>query len=171
MRESMVTAQQTTVTLRCAVCPAIARVPASVEDITTRMVIPEGWTLVQSMVEHERQQWRCPKHPVRTVAGGLPVEAVKEAAIAKAERGAPTGWLALAEQAVMAAAELGTFTTDDVWARLGKHGAAGTPPEPRALGAVMSKLAKAGRIAATSRYEPSARVACHGRPVRMWVAA
>jgi hypothetical protein len=55
------------------------------------------------------------------------------------------------------------FTTDDVWQRLsvGTH-------EPRALGAVMRKAAKAGLIRRTNRVQVSVRPSCHQRPVAVW---
>lgn len=60
-----------------------------------------------------------------------------------------------------------TLTTDDVWDALGTDD---TTHEPRALGAVMKKAAQAGYITATDTYRPSARAACHARPVRVWAS-
>lgn len=62
-----------------------------------------------------------------------------------------------------------TFTTDDVWAALDRHGEP-APHEPRALGAVMRDARKRGWIAPTSEYRQSTRPECHGRPVRVWKA-
>jgi hypothetical protein len=42
------------------------------------------------------------------------------------------------------------------------------PREPRAIGAMMTNAAKAGVIAPTNRYTPSARPECHRRPVKIW---
>lgn len=58
------------------------------------------------------------------------------------------------------------FTTDEVWAHLGDAGQAIT--EPRAMGVAMRAAGKAGLIHPTPTYRPSARPACHARPVRVW---
>ncbi len=53
------------------------------------------------------------------------------------------------------------FTTDDVvWTVKFE--------EPRAMGAVMRRLQKQGRIEATDRTRPSNSKTCHGRPKRVW---
>jgi hypothetical protein len=57
------------------------------------------------------------------------------------------------------------ITTDDVWATVGEVAAT---HEPRALGAVMRQAARLGYVRASDRYIPSARPACHARPVRVW---
>lgn len=57
------------------------------------------------------------------------------------------------------------FTTDEVW----KHLVGVFTHEPRALGAVITRLAKAGIIEKTGAYVPSGRIECHGRPVPVWV--
>jgi hypothetical protein len=57
------------------------------------------------------------------------------------------------------------ITTDDVWATVGEVAAT---HEPRALGAVMRQAARLGYLRVTDRYVPSARAACHARPVRVW---
>lgn len=54
------------------------------------------------------------------------------------------------------------FTTDDVWELLD------APPEPRALGAVMMTLARAGEIEKTGDYKQSTRKECHCRPIPYW---
>jgi hypothetical protein len=64
------------------------------------------------------------------------------------------------------ARSLAEFTTDDVWDALA--GCSLEVREPRALGAVMRDMQRLGVIAPTDRYRPSARVACHARPVRVW---
>ena len=57
------------------------------------------------------------------------------------------------------------LTSDDVWQLLdddlGTH-------EPRALGAMLKKAASEGWVTATDSYRPSARAACHARPLRVW---
>lgn len=72
-------------------------------------------------------------------------------------------WMDRALNAARAvAARQATFTTDDVWALVGP------PPEPRAMGAVMKRLAAEDGAHATGGYVVSARAECHGRPVRVW---
>jgi hypothetical protein len=56
----------------------------------------------------------------------------------------------------------GLFTTDDVWARVGK------PPEPRAMGAAMTRARAMGICKPTDSWQQSARPECHARPVRVW---
>lgn len=58
-----------------------------------------------------------------------------------------------------------TITTDDVWDTVGEVAAT---HEPRALGACMRQAARLGYIRVTDCYTPSARPACHARPVRVW---
>lgn len=57
------------------------------------------------------------------------------------------------------------ITTDDIWSTVGEVAAT---HEPRALGAVMRQAARLGYVRASDRYVPSARAACHARPVRVW---
>lgn len=62
-----------------------------------------------------------------------------------------------------------TFTTDDIWQAL--HDAdLPTPHEPRAIGAILVGMASENLITATNIYRPSARPACHARPIRVWTA-
>ena len=97
------------------------------------------------------------------------IDQVTNEAIDRVDRNADPDWkehaLTVVEQLAMTRA---TFTTDDVWARLDP---AFATHEPRALGAVMRKAAALGLIRATSTYENSTRVECHGRPVRVWESA
>lgn len=65
------------------------------------------------------------------------------------------------------AVQMDEVTTDDVWDHIGHDY---TTHEPRALGAVMKKAAGLGYVQATDRYRPSARPACHARPVRVWAS-
>jgi len=59
------------------------------------------------------------------------------------------------------------FTTDNIWQAL--HDAAlPTPHEPRVLGAILRQACADGLITPTDTYIPSARVACHARPIRVW---
>lgn len=62
------------------------------------------------------------------------------------------------------AARLRLLTSDDVRREI--RGA--DTHEPRALGAVMRRLASEGVIVATDRYAKSGRVEAHDRPMRLW---
>jgi hypothetical protein len=57
------------------------------------------------------------------------------------------------------------ITSDWLWAM---SRPAGTPREPRAMGALMRRLQKAGVIYPLNKWVPSSRSACHSRPVRVW---
>lgn len=92
-------------------------------------------------------------------------EEARDEAIARVEAHAPEGWVHRAKDAVaLIALARFDFTTDDVWNALGED----RPPEPRALGAVMKKMAGDGTIRATGEYRKSVRVDCHARPVAVW---
>jgi hypothetical protein len=60
-----------------------------------------------------------------------------------------------------------TFTTDDIW-QAATDANLTIPHEPRALGAIMHRLARRHIIVATDSYTPSLRSACHRRPIRVW---
>ena len=93
----------------------------------------------------------------------------KETAIDRALRAADAAWVAMAEMSILRVAHREpTFTTDEVWQELETLGPAGQPEEPRALGAVLHKMAKQGTILPLDEYRPSLRRVCHGRPVRIW---
>lgn len=92
-------------------------------------------------------------------------EEARDEAVRRVERHAPGAWIQAARDAtVLVSLARFDFTTDDVWAALGDR----TPPEPRAMGAVMKALAGEGRIRATGEYRKSVRVECHARPVAVW---
>jgi hypothetical protein len=92
-------------------------------------------------------------------------EEARDKALAAVERGAPEEWVTAALVAIRrVAATRKFFTTDDVWASL----ADAPTVERRALGALMRQACDRHWIEPTDRYEPSARVACHRRPVRIW---
>jgi hypothetical protein len=89
-------------------------------------------------------------------------EAKKEA-IERVQAHAPAEWLSLAERVVLTLAHsTETFTTDDVWRIIPK------PPEPRALGAVLHRLAKRGVIARTGQYVSTAQESRHHAPIAVW---
>lgn len=60
-----------------------------------------------------------------------------------------------------------TFTTDEVWDGLWEI-LVPAPHEPRAMGAALRQAVADGIIIATADYRPSARVAAHARPCRVW---
>ena len=76
-------------------------------------------------------------------------------------------WSARARGVVIEVAQnLGEFTTDDVWERMG-DGDRETVGK-RALGGVMLGLARDGLIHTTNRFLRSRRLRNHGRTVRVW---
>ena len=91
-------------------------------------------------------------------------EARKEGGMARAEVGAGFEWSAEARSTVLDVARgRPEFTADDVWATgLPK------PREPRALGAVMNALARAGLIVATGRYIKTAQASRNRAPIAVW---
>ena len=66
--------------------------------------------------------------------------------------------------ALQVASEKGVFTADDVWEKLGDD----KPAEPRAMGAVLTQLARDLTIEPTGEHRDSDRPECPGRPVRVW---
>lgn len=92
----------------------------------------------------------------------------KREAIERVERNASLDFLVFARTVALriASAQQNGFTTDAIWEVLDAAGV--KPPEPRALGAVMQKLAREGLIRKTGEYVDSCRAACHGRPVPIW---
>ena len=103
-------------------------------------------------------------------ADNVTVEEVITEAVARVERNADSEWLLWAERAVVEAAADNRFTTDDVWHLLDAWRVE-APHEPRALGAVMRRMARVGVIRSTGEYVKSERVECHGRPIVVWSAA
>lgn len=96
-----------------------------------------------------------------------PGAVARDEAIERVEEHAKSSWIAEATRSVMDLARKGReFTTDDVWKALRSTGV--TTPEPRAMGAVMRRLAKSGVIRNTRRTVESDRPECHRRPVTVW---
>lgn len=82
--------------------------------------------------------------------------------MARAEEGAGPEWMARAEAAVMQVARTkAQFTTDDVWLVLDK------PREPRALGPVLHRLARAG-ILENVGFQKTVQASRHRAPVAQW---
>lgn len=92
-------------------------------------------------------------------------KAAREEAVARVDRHAPPSWKEQALRAVWeVATEEFTFTTDDVWKRLG------APPEPRALGPVMREAEKRGYCEQTDQWTLSIRASRHRAPIRVWAS-
>lgn len=89
--------------------------------------------------------------------------AAAQEGIDRADRSADLEWKVAAMTAVrQLARERQEFTTDDVWERIPRV------REPRALGAVMQKAARAGTIEKTDRVAESARPEAHANPKAVW---
>jgi hypothetical protein len=93
---------------------------------------------------------------------GQTAEEARDAALQQVEAHADSGWMDAAEKIVRNLAAAGPFTADALWSRIDQ------PREPRALGALMRKLAVAKFIRPTGRYIKSARPDCHARPLCEW---
>jgi hypothetical protein len=95
--------------------------------------------------------------------------AQRDEALERVDRHADDTWKATVEAVVIHLARMRpTFTADDVWAYLAAHHDVSTH-EPRALGAVLQKLTKSGKIKPTGGFAPSKRR--HAAPIRLWSAA
>lgn len=93
--------------------------------------------------------------------------AKRQDAITRVETHADAEWKRVALDIVKSVAELfPSFTTDKVVERLAETKA--YTHEPRALGPIMQRAAKAGYITATDRFENSAAVSRHKAPKRIW---
>ena len=92
----------------------------------------------------------------------------RDAAIARVATATDANWKAEVWAVIERFAAGVEFTTDTIWQACHDEGI-GAPREPRALGAVMVEAARSGLVAATDRYVSSRRVACHARPIRVWV--
>lgn len=88
--------------------------------------------------------------------------------IDQVEEHADQEWLIMATGIVKTLAAGGfPFTTDRVWSMLERIPVA--THEPRALGAVMRKLARQGVIRTTGEYVKTQRREAHSRPIPVWV--
>ena len=96
-------------------------------------------------------------------------ELAKDEAIDRVERNADSEWKSGAYLACCLAAEsLIEFTTDDVWAYMETLFPSLSTHEPRAMGAIMRRAARDGKVCATGEYTLSKRAECHRRPVMLW---
>ena len=90
--------------------------------------------------------------------------AARDKAVEDARIGA-YDWIDFAMAAIRSVAARGKpFTTDDVWELLGEH-----PAEPRAMGAAMTRARHEKLCKASQEWRLSSRVACHRRPLRVWI--
>jgi hypothetical protein len=93
--------------------------------------------------------------------------AARDEALQRVDQNADDAWKQRAETVVLLLARMRqTFTADDVWAYLAAHHDVATH-EPRALGAIITRLAKANKIRKVG-YTPSTRR--HAAPVAVWSA-
>jgi hypothetical protein len=90
----------------------------------------------------------------------------KEKAIQQVAAATDPTWATNIENLILAL-PTATFTTDDIW-QAATDANLPLPHEPRALGAILHRLAREHRIEATATFTPSKRVACHRRPIRVW---
>ncbi len=96
----------------------------------------------------------------------LPLPAVTAHEVTVKKAPANLAWQKVAYLVVAQIAKSGIkFTTDLVWAKLGKN----RPNEPRALGPVMTMAEKDGIVCRVNGAAPSTMQACHGRHKRLWV--
>ncbi len=92
--------------------------------------------------------------------------AARDEAVTRVAEHADPDWVEQTLDVIyMLAVSQAELTTDDIWQTVGEVAAT---HEPRALGAVMRQAARLGYVRPTDRYTPSARPACHARPVRVW---
>lgn len=89
----------------------------------------------------------------------------RDAALDQVEEHANPEWLQLAERYVRGLPSGLSFTTDQVWDAVGE---VATTHEPRALGAVMMRLAREKVVAKTREYRPTTRKQAHARPIPVW---
>ena len=93
-------------------------------------------------------------------------EALAAEGMQRAADHADSAWLQAANRIVQQLARSQEpFTTDQVWYRLEQAGVA--THEPRALGAVMRRAAKAGLVEQVG-YRPTSRPEAHARPIPIW---
>ena len=92
----------------------------------------------------------------------------RDAAIAQVASATDADWKAEVWAVIERLAVGVEFTTDTIWQACHDEGI-GAPREPRALGAIMVEAARSRLVTATDRYVASRRVACHARPIRVWV--
>lgn len=106
----------------------------------------------------------CPSCARRDAQKGTEL---KREAIARVNEHASEEWMEAARTAVRALARaLPSLTTDDVWREVERTGM--STHEPRAMGAVMTRMARDRVIVSTNVTVESARPENHRRPIRVW---
>jgi hypothetical protein len=102
---------------------------------------------------------------VTRLNGTTDAQEAKEQGMAAAEAGADQEWVEAAENAVKSiAARLPTFTADDVMELLESY----QTKDGRALGPVMTRMAKAAICKKTRETVPCRRKSRHGTDIRVW---
>lgn len=95
------------------------------------------------------------------------LERIKDRAINAAGAFSDTSWKQQAEAALELLCKIGNdFTGDDIWKLL--EGTGVETEEPRALGAIITKYARDGRIYSVGTYRKSIRKESHRRPLAVW---
>jgi hypothetical protein len=90
-------------------------------------------------------------------------------AIDRVEKNSNQDWSQAAYLACCLVAEQQVFlTSDDVWEMLATIAPQYQTHEPRAMGAVMRRVARDKKIEPTDRYVKSNRPECHHRPQMIW---
>src|SRR3954469_13500565 len=93
-------------------------------------------------------------------------EAARNEGMNRAEAGASEEWKSEAREiAVKIAKGQAELTSDDIW----KAGLR-EPQEPRALGPVMSGLARDGMIRKSGRFIKTTRVSRHATDIAVWIS-
>lgn len=93
----------------------------------------------------------------------------RDEGIEHVETDANAAWRKAARSTVLNLPVGATFTTDYVWAQVGRLNFIDAPTEPRAMGAVMIGLARERYVLKTGRYFNTERAQAHGRPIPEWV--
>lgn len=106
--------------------------------------------------------------PMQYTLDSVLADAARADALQRVDEHADPDWRELAYRCVLAVARrLEHFTTDEVIDELTQHPAI-TTHEPRALGPVMMRAARANVIVATDRFTKSNAVSRHRAPKQVW---
>ena len=121
----------------------------------------------QMTVEDVLRQYGVPL--VHTPHGINAAIAARDEAIDRAEENANADWKEAAYLACcLVAEEQPLFTTDNVWQKMNYLFPKFATHEPRAMGAVMRRVASDNKICGTDDYVKSNRPECHHRPQMVW---
>ncbi len=135
----------------CGGCPAFVAIERGPGPLTEAQ-----------MIERQRARLGEARQAVRssTVAEA---RADRDEAMGRAAAGTDPSWETEAIRAIAQLVDSGaTFSSDDVWQQLERNGVA-SPREPRALGPIMARMVKIGRLEHVG-YTPSVRR--HATPIR-----